>query len=343
MTKVLVAGGAGLLGAAVARRLALSGTPTIAADGFDSSGDGRDVKEERASDLNRVAGVTILRTDLSNPEQVEALFAEHRPDVVVNAARFSPEGAGAAPLFEVAAAAHVALLVHLSDAALYAAASDPLRHAPEDEPLDAGDSPYLARRLEDERHLASLSVPHAVLRVFDLIGPSLPPSRFPMEALEAVLAGEDVFLSDDAPRDYLHLDDAARGVVLTVERKPVGRTLNIGSGISTAPSAFVTSLAGHAGRAASIRILTGGLPPRPPRIADMGSAYDVLGFSPTRTIDDVADEIVWTRLAPTGTFAREGPRLPPPRKEALPAPKEPPKPVSRRELFDLFRRPFTGD
>ena len=62
-----------------------------------------------------------------------------------------------------------------------------------------------------------------ILRVFTAAGPGGGPARFPQDALEALLADEEVFLPDDAPRDFVHPQDVARGVLFALRKRPIGR------------------------------------------------------------------------------------------------------------------------
>lgn len=332
--KVLVAGGAGLLGAAVARRLVAAGSAVIAADSFGDWGDGRAVHEERAARLSERPGAVVIRADLTDPLVLEGLFADHRPDAVVNAARFVPKGTGAVPLIEASVAAGIEYFVQLSDADLYGPPAEPDLRAREDEPLDTGPWPAVARKADEEARVAASGVPFIVLRVFELLGPGLPVGRFPMEALEAILAGEETFLPDESPRDFLHVEDAAGGVVTALTARPPGRIVNLGSGRPVRPRDVLEGLARLTGKELKLAPSSPSPHARVPRIADMETAWSTLGFSPRYTLDGILGEIVRHRLLTAGA-------APP---EPLPRPpaREGPRPVSRRELFDLFRRPFGG-
>jgi hypothetical protein len=77
---------------------------------------------------------------------------------------------------------------------------------------------------------------------------------------------------------------------------------------------------------------------RAPRIADMEKAWQTLGFSPQLGLGEIVWDTVRARLFPAEAardYQRQEPAAVAPR-----AAPEPPKPVSRRELFGMFRRPF---
>jgi len=329
---VLVAGGAGLLGAAAARQLLQQGQAVLLADTFDPTGDGREAKEGRVATLPRGFRLTIAREDLSDAAALERLFAEQRPAAVVNAARFAPGRPGARPLMDFSRASGVGLFVHLSDGALYGASADPTRRAREDEALSPGEDPHLSTKAAEEAELAEAGIPYVILRVFDPLGPG-PVTRFPGEALEAILADEEVFLGDDLPRDFIHPEDVGRGVALALARRPIGEAINLGSGTGTTPGVVLKKLAERSGKPLRLRLHSPQEGVRPPRIADMEKAWARLGFSPGRVLDDMVDEIVRGRAPGAGLRHRSF---------LSPAARWRARDVSRRELFDLFRRPFGG-
>jgi len=66
---------------------------------------------------------------------------------------------------------------------------------------------------------------------------------------------------------------------------------------------------------------------RPPRIADVERLFETLGFGPELGLDRAIEEIVKVRLARGAPSARRQ------------AERETSPPLSRRELFGIFRRP----
>jgi nucleoside-diphosphate-sugar epimerase len=329
----LVAGGAGFLGAAVARQLLETGENVVLLDTFDDAGDGRALKEERLASLGRHPRLSVVRGDGTEAERLEAVFAEHRPASVVNAMRLPLDTQGLGPLVEASRQAGVGLVVHLSDAALYGPRDEASLRVREDEPIEPGENrDLLAKAAEEEAFLAS-GLPFVILRVFAAAGPGGGPSRFPGDALEAVLADETAFLADDAPRDFIHPQDVVRGVLLALRKRPIGEIVNLGFGLAVRPSDVVRALAAHASK--ECRFTVTGTSVRTARIADMEKAWQALGFSPQLGLLEIVSDTVRARL-----FPAEAPRAYNWPENSAPAPLDPPRPVSRRELFDLFRRPF---
>lgn len=335
---VLVAGGAGLLGSAVCLDLARQGWRVEAVDLLAEWGDGRAARLARLKSL-AAAGVGFSRVDLTDAGAVRALLRNDPPDAVVNAALFPPDGPGLSPLLSSCVDGRVPYFLHLSDAALYREAREPGEPAGEDEPLDPGDDPALVKRAREEEALHSSGLASSTLRVFPLLGPGFPKGRFPVDALEAILSGEEVVLLADEPVDFLHVEDAARGIRLALSRRPRGRALNLGSGLGVRPSEVLAALAVRAGR--PVRLRVEGPPGRRPRVADTVRAWNEIGFCAQRGIGDAVEAIAAARLGGRpllGFPEAEAPR--PSGGPARPAAAGPPREVSRRDLFGIFRRPF---
>lgn len=338
--RVLVAGGAGLVGSAVARQLLSEGAEVAVVDALADDGDGRAVREARLEALRALPRATVVTVDLSLPGAAAEVFRNFRPGAVVNAALFAPGKPGVATLLEAARAHEKPFLVHLSDAALYGSPGAPGRPALEEEPADPGRDPLLLQRVAEEARLRTADVPNVVLRLFGLLASGAPPTRFPQDVLDTLLDGEEVVLASDEPRDLLHLSDAVHGILAALALRPAGRTVNLGSGRGVAPSLVLHLLGNRAFR--PVRFRVSGQAVRPPRVADLALAGELLRFRPTRSLEESLDEIVAARLGAQETTTSRPRKAAPPVRPAVPAPADGPKEVSRRELFGLFRRPPGG-
>jgi nucleoside-diphosphate-sugar epimerase len=334
VSRVLVAGGAGFLGSALVRQLLGAGEDVVLLDTFDDAGEGRALKEERTSSVRRFGRLTVVRGDATDADLLEGVLAEHRPSAVVNAMRLPPDSAGLGPLLEASRQAGAGIFVHLSDAALYGPRDEANLRAREDEPVEPGDDRDLLAKAAEEEALLASGLPFVILRVFAAAGPGTGPARFPTGELEALLAGEEVVLADDAPRDFIHPQDVVRGVLFALRKRPIGEIVNLGFGLAVKPSEVVRALAVRAAR--ECRLTAQGTAARAPRIADMEKAWQALGFSPQFGLGEIVWDTVRARLFPAeAARAYQRPEAPAAAKSS-----EPPKPVSRRELFGIFRRPF---
>ena len=185
----------------------------VAVDSFGEQGDGRAVREERAAALRAFPKATVVTADLTLPGAAGEVFRDLRPAAVVNAAVFPPGGPGVVAMLEAIRGHEKPFLVHLSDAALYGAPGAPGQPAHEDEPADPGRDPVLLQRMVEEARLRGSDVPNVILRLFDVLAPGAPANRFPQDALEALLDGDEVVLPSDAPRDLLHVRDAVHAIL----------------------------------------------------------------------------------------------------------------------------------
>jgi len=341
--RVLVAGGAGLVGSAVARQLLSEGAEVVVADAMGLDGDGRDAKEARVAALRAFPKSTFVAADLTLPGAADELFRELAPAAVVNAALFPPGGPGVEALAEAIRSHGEPFLVHLSDGALYGPPSFPGQPAAEDEALEPGNDALLLQRIVEEDRLRASGIPHVVLRLFPLLAPGPLPRRFPHRELEALLDGSEVVLPTDTLTDLLHLRDAVHGILAALALRPAGRTVNLASGTGVAPSRVVRLLAEKAFR--TVRIRVADVPFRPNRVASAARAGELLRFRPRTPLEASLDEIVAARLgAPEISSSRPGTSVrpaSPASPSAGPASRaEEPREVSRRELFGFFRRPF---
>ena len=340
--RVLVAGGAGLVGSAVARQLLSEGAEVAVVDAMGDEGDGRAVREERAQALRAFARATVVTADISLPGAASDVFRDLKPAAVVNAALFPPGGPGVDSMLEAMRSPEKPFLVHLSDGALYGAPASQGQPALEEEPIDPGHDPVLLQRMVEESRLRGSDVPYVILRLFGILAPGAPANRFPQDALETLLDGREVVVPSDAPQDLLHVRDAVHGILAALALRPAGRTVNLGCGRGVAPARVVRLLAERSFR--QVRIRVDQAPVRPGRIASLARASELLRFQPKTSLETSVEEIVAARLgAPESTTSRLRPPAPLSRPAAPRSPESvEPKEVSRRELFGFFRRPFDG-
>src|SRR5256885_16739556 len=85
MSKVLVTGAAGFIGFHLSRRLLARGDEVVGLDNLNDYYDVR-LKEARLAQLLPEPGFRFVRMDLADRDAMAELFAELRPEVVVNLA-----------------------------------------------------------------------------------------------------------------------------------------------------------------------------------------------------------------------------------------------------------------
>jgi UDP-glucuronate 4-epimerase len=233
--KILVTGTAGFIGSALALRLLERGDEVV---GIDNLNDYYDValKEARLARLTPSAAFTDVRADLEDAAAIEQVFAEHRPDRVVNLAaqagvRYSLENprayvdtnlVGFLNILEGCRHHGVEHLVYASSSSVYGANTEmPFSvHHNVDHPL----SMYAATKKANElmahtySHLYGLAV--TGLRFFTVYGPWGRPDMALFKFTRSILAGEpiDVYNYGHHRRDFTYIDDIVEGVIRSLDR-----------------------------------------------------------------------------------------------------------------------------
>ena len=230
---VLVTGAAGFIGAALSKRLLQRGDRVV---GLDNLNDYYDpgLKQSRLRQVEAIASARAWRferLDLEDDEGLMALFAEERPQVVVNLAaqagvRYSLENpaayiqsnlVGFGNLLEGCRYHGTQNLVYASSSSVYGGNRNLPFH--ERQPVNHPVSLYAASKKANElmahtySHLYGL--PATGLRFFTVYGPWGRPDMAPMLFARAILAGEPikVFNHGKMQRDFTYIDDIVEGVL----------------------------------------------------------------------------------------------------------------------------------
>lgn len=311
--KILLTGGAGFLGRAVARKL-----------------------RERGA-----APLTIPRRaecDLSRAEDAAKLFQTARPELVVHLAASveSPAGRGrvaesfrnnvmmALHVLEFSAQAGIEKVVLLGSASSYpSGAAIPLREGdllsgvPEAPRLIHGMAKRLplvaAQAWRQEYGLRSIFlVPTNCYGPEDNFNPEssyVIPSLVRKFVEAADTQAEEVIIRGTgcATRDFLHVEDCAEGIVLGLERYDGSQPVNLAAGSETSIHDLARRIACLAGFTGRIR-WDANYPDGPMRrVLDATRAEREFGFRARRSLQDgLAETVVWFRrsrsdIAPPGT------------------------------------------
>ncbi|MET8063728.1 NAD-dependent epimerase/dehydratase [Micromonospora sp. NPDC005686] len=244
------------------------------------------------------------------PSALAALLSRERPDVVVLAAgRIVGSGydfvqahavTTAKVIEAMAAAAPGARLVRIGSAAEYGVVARDVavrEDAPTSPISEYGVSHLAATRLA-ELAGASGRVDTVVLRVFNPVGPGMPPGNVLGRAAGLIRAaaerGDDHVALGllDSWRDFVDVRDVAGAVLAAVRCGAVGqRVFNVGSGLATATRDAVRQLADIAGFPGEIR--TGAFGADATRsaavpwiCADIGRGHRLLGWTPVHPLAD---------------------------------------------------------
>jgi len=234
---VLVTGTAGFIGSHLAMRLLERGDRVI---GVDNLSDYYDValKQARLERFKAHPGYTHVHADLADRAAIEAVFAGHRPQRVVNLAaqagvRYAAQNphvyvdtnvVGFLHILEGCRHHGVEHLVYASTSSVYGAnlAMPFSEHMPTEHPLTL----YAASKKANEQMAHSYAhlygIPCTGLRFFTVYGPWGRPDMALFLFTRAILAGEPikVFNHGHHKRSFTYVDDIVEGVVRALDTVP---------------------------------------------------------------------------------------------------------------------------
>ncbi|MEP9381453.1 UDP-glucose 4-epimerase GalE [Nocardioides sp. KR10-350] len=333
--KVLVSGGAGYIGSHTVLALIASGHDVVVVDDFANS------KPTVIARLETLAGrpIPVHAFDLTDVDKTERLFDAERFDAVVHFAGFKAVGESVEnpldyytnnlgstfSLLRAMARHDVRRLVFSSSATVYGDAPVPYRE--DHEPLTAA-NPYGWTKAMQEQVFRDVAPAHglriALLRYFNPVGahPSgmigedpqgRPNNLMPFIAQVAVgrrpeleVFGDDYPTADGTcERDYIHVEDLARGHVAALEHldamvEPV-RAFNLGGGVGTSVLELFHAFERAVGHELPYRVVGRRPGDLPAYWADTARAREELGWVAEKTIDDMcADTWRWQQQNPNG-------------------------------------------
>ena len=283
--RYLITGGAGFIGFHLTKRLLTEGADVI---GFDNLNDYYDVqlKEDRLQILQQMSAVDgngsyrFVKGDLADKETVMQLFAEYKPQIVVNLAaqagvRYSidhPDSyiqsniIGFYDILEACRHYPVEHLLFASSSSVYGG-NTKIPFSTQDK-VDEPVSLYAATKKSDElmAHCYSklYGIPATGLRFFTVYGPYGRPDMAYFSFTKRILAGEpiDVFHNGDLYRDFTYVDDVIECLLRILPAPPAPdddgdryRLMNIGNAHPEKLTRFLEVLQDVIGKEAVIRYL----------------------------------------------------------------------------------------
>lgn len=309
--KILVTGGAGFIGSAVAKRLVEEGNEVVVIDNFNTY---YDVSLKRARVAALLAGVEVREGDITDRPFLESLFAQHRFDAVAHLAaqagvRYSlehPEAyvlanvVGTQTLLEVMKNHGVKQLVYASTSSAYGESSSiPFK---ESESADRPVSIYAATKRSGELIAHSYATLYemqvTVLRFFTVYGPWGRPDMALFKFTDAMLNGApiDVYNNGEHRRDFTYIDDIVSGFSAALYKPMSYEIINLGNGAPVELMDFIGYLEKELGKESKKNMLPRQVGDVAETYADINKARELLGFDPqTHAEDGVRAFVVWYR------------------------------------------------
>ena len=310
MSRVLVTGGAGLIGSHIADLLVRDGAEVLVLDDFSRG------RPENLAWAKAHGTLRVIDGDLRDRATVTAAMAGidlvfHQAAIRITQCAEQPRLAlevlvdGTFNVVEAAVAAGVRRIVAASSASIYGLASEfptPETHPPWDDR-----TLYGASKLFSEGLLRSFRDTHGLdyvaLRYFNVYGPRMDVHGVYTEVLvrwmERIAAGQPPIIFGDGTQtvDLVHVADVARANLLAAAAPVAGEVFNIGTGTETSLAALARTLA---------RVMGSTLEPQhaaersvnavPRRLADVRKAARALGWSADVDLESgLASLVAWWR------------------------------------------------
>lgn len=326
--KVLITGGAGFIGSAVAKALMDRGDRPVLIDNFNDYYTPK-LKEDRikkflkeykgkparvtASGKQAVGGFTLYRGDIRDVKFLERVFKKERPEKVIHLAAMAGVRSS---LKDPALYADVNVMgtTHLLDLSvkygvknfLYASSSSVYgnnKKLPfsETDPVDTPISPYAATKKATEllAHVYShiYKLPTTGLRFFTVYGPWGRPDMALFDFTRAIFAGEKikVYNHGNMTRNFTYIDDIVSGVITCLDANLSYAVMNIGGDREEKLTRFIEVIEKNVGKVAQKEMHPMQPGDVPSTVADI-KRLRKLGWKPTTRIDvGIKNFVEWYR------------------------------------------------
>ena len=316
--KLLVTGGYGFIGSNFIR-LVLAERPAwnvVNLDLLTYAGNRENLADVEPAAL-KAGRYRHALADVADGGAVEAVFREERPGAVVHLAAEShvdrsiedpapfvrTNVLGTGVLLAAARRHKVSRFVHVSTDEIYGplALDEPRRFREEDPPRPT--SPYAASKaaadLLAQAAFRTYDLPLVITRCTNNYGPHQFPEKFLPLMITCALDGERLPIYGDGlyVRDWIHVEDHARGLLAVLERGRAGEIYNFAGGEERANIEIARSILEHTGRDESLLEFVRDRPAHDRRYAlDDSRAKGELSWAPLRSFEQgLADTIDWYR------------------------------------------------
>lgn len=243
---LLVTGGLGFIGSHFVRLVLREwpGVRVVNLDKMTYAGN-----PENLAEVADHPAYVFVKGDIADRATVESVFSEHRPRIVVNFAAEShvdrsildarpflaTNVAGVQMLLEGSRSQPVERFVQISTDEVYGDIPPGAPPADEDAPLRPS-SPYSASKAAADllclAYARTYGVPIVIVRPSNNFGPNQFPEKLIPLMIRNALAGETlpVYGEGEQMRDWIYVEDAARGIARVVREGCVGAVYNVSTG-----------------------------------------------------------------------------------------------------------------
>jgi UDP-glucose 4-epimerase len=307
--RVLITGGAGLIGSHIAEQISREGASEIVV--LDNFTRGR---HDNLAPALAHGPVTVVDGDIRDQRLVREVMRDidvvfHQAAIRITQCAEDPRLAvdvlvnGTYNVVEAAAAAGVTKLVAASSASVYGAA-DTFPTSESHHPYN-NRTLYGAAKTFNEGLLRSFAemhgLPYVALRYFNVYGPRMDACGVYTEVLirwmERIAAGERPIIMGDGTQtmDFMHAADVARANLLAARSSAHDDVFNVATGVETSLKQLATLLLRTMGSTLDVEYAPARrVNPVPRRLADTRHARDVLGFEAKISLEQgLRDLVEW--------------------------------------------------
>ena len=303
MKRILITGTAGFIGYHVTRSLLDRGDQVI---GLDNLNDYYDVtlKEDRLKQLEPYDNFIFIKGDLTNFDELEAVFQKHQIDIVCNlAAQVGVRNSITDPfayqksniegflnIIELSKRHNIDNFVYASSSSVYG--NNKKVPFSESDSVDNPISIYAATKKGDELRAHSYSQLFGWnctgMRFFTVYGPWGRPDMAIFKFTRAILAGEEIELYNfgNMKRDFTYIDDIVQGIVASIDNPMRYEIFNLGNSNTVELEYLVKCLEKELGIATKKKLLPLQAGDMLETFADVSSAREKLGFEPNVGIEE---------------------------------------------------------
>lgn len=300
--KILITGGAGFIGAHVARTLLLADHDVVILDDFNDRYNPR-LKEARLEHLVPASpALTVVRGSICDQTLVTTLFAEHQFNTVIHLAAWASVQTslqqptkymqvnleGTTILLEAARQYGNPHFVFASSSSVYGGSTPPFA---ESMPIITTLSPYAVTKAAGELLCSTwhtmYQLPITCLRFFTVYGPWGRPEMAIFQFAEALQNGQPIYMrGSTTKRDFTYIDDIVQGIIAAVNKpNPTFAIYNLGEHDSVPLPRLIQALESAMNQSA--KIIEVPLPPGDiaDTLADITKAQTELHYQPTTSIE----------------------------------------------------------
>ena len=303
MSKVLITGGAGFIGAHLAKRLLSQGYQVIIVDNLNSYYD-VELKRDRLKIFLSGLKFDFYKTDITDKTALEKIFKKHKIDIICHLAaqpgvRHSlidpwvygtTNVQGTINLMEMAKDARVKKFILASSSSVYGEkAKIPFS---ESYKIDSPASLYGATKMATElmgyvyHHLHGLKV--VALRFFTAYGPWGRPDMAYFKFADLITAGKliDIYNFGKMKRDFTYIDDIIDGIMAVIKKNFDYEVFNLGNNKTVELEKFISLLENNLGIKAKRNYLGNNPTELTVTRANIGRAKKMLGYKPKTSIEE---------------------------------------------------------